>query len=67
MGKLGSQTEKYQMKALVASGPEKTIPLMQHYEGFTRYTDKLKFALQLKLDTTGNFMTASETHASACV
>ena len=40
---------------------------MQHTEGLTKYTDNVKFALQLKLDRTGSFMTASETHLSASV
>ena len=40
---------------------------MNHYEGITRNNDKLKFALQLKLDKTGNIMIDSETHSSAPV
>ena len=50
MGKLGSPVVKYQLKALVASDPEKNTPLMKHYEGLAKHSDKLRFALQLKLD-----------------
>ena len=35
--------------------------------GLTKHNDTIKFALQLQLDKTGNFMTATETHASACM
>ena len=51
----------------MASDTEKNAPLMKRYEGLTKHSDKLKFALQLKLDKTGNFMTASETHSAASV
>ena len=59
MGKLGSQTVKYQTQALVASDPENNPPLLKHYAGLTKYSDKLKFALQRKIGRTDNFMTAS--------
>ena len=48
LGKTGSNTVKYQVQALVARDPEKITPLMQHYEGLNKHSDKLKFALQLK-------------------
>ena len=59
MAKLGTQAVKYQCQALVASDPENKTPLMQHYQGLTKYNDKLKLALQLKLDKTGIFMTVT--------
>ena len=61
LGNLGSQAVKYQLNALAAIDPERTTPLMKHYEGLTKYSDKLKFALQLSLDRTGSFMTDIET------
>ena len=42
MGKLGAQVVKYQLKALVASGPEKNTHLLKHDKGLTKYSDKLK-------------------------
>ena len=41
--------------------------IMKHDEGLSRYSDKLKFALQLNLDRAISFMSASETHASDSV
>ena len=55
------------MKASVAIDPEKNTSLLKHYEGWNKYSDKLKYALHLKLIKTGNFMTDSETRSSACV
>ena len=49
LGKAGSLVAKYMLNALVASDPEKYTPLMQHDQGLTKYSDKLKFALQLNL------------------
>ena len=54
LGKLGSHAVKYQLNALVAIDPEKNTPLMQHYEGLTKHSDNIKFALQLQLDKTGS-------------
>ena len=51
----------------MASDPDQNTPLTKRYEGLTKYNGKLKFALQLKLDMTGNFMTATETRSSASV
>ena len=56
---------KYQLTALLASDPENKTSLMKQYEGLTKYSDKLTFALHRKLDKAGNFMTATETHSSA--
>ena len=67
IGKLGSQVVKYQLKALVASDPEQNNSRLQHYEGLRNNADKLNFALHVKLDKTGNFMTDTSTHSSACV
>ena len=67
MSKLGAQTGKYQLNALVAIDPQKHTHLLKHLEGFPKYSDKLKFDLQLKLNSPGNFMTDSERHASASV
>ena len=44
-----------------------STPFMKHYEGLSKHSDKLKFALQLKLDRISSFMTASETHSIASV
>ena len=65
MGKLGSQVVKHQLKALVASDPENNTPLMKHCEGLTKHSDKLRFALPLKLDRAGNFITDAETQSIA--
>ena len=62
MGQLGAQCVKDHLKMLVATSPEKNKQLLDHYEGLRKYSDKLNFALQLKLDRTGSFMTATETH-----
>ena len=67
MRQFGAQIVKDHLKALVASDPEKNTHLLNHYEGLTKYYDKLKFALQLKFDRDGSFMTASETHSTASV
>ena len=45
MGKLGSQAVKNQVNALVASDPEHNTPLMKRYDGLTKTSDNLKFAL----------------------
>ena len=67
MGQLGAQAVKDHLKALVAADPKKNNHLSEHYEELRKYSDQLHFALQLKLDMSGSFMTASETHASAFV
>ena len=40
---------------------------MKHYEGLTKYNDKPQSALQSELHKAGNFMSAKEAHANACV
>ncbi|MFM7987660.1 MAG: hypothetical protein ACKPKO_50940, partial [Candidatus Fonsibacter sp.] len=40
---------------------------MQDYKGFKVYSDKLKFALQAKLDRIGTFIFDSQTLSSVCV
>ncbi|MFM7987871.1 MAG: hypothetical protein ACKPKO_52020, partial [Candidatus Fonsibacter sp.] len=52
---------------MVASDPEHNTTFTKHYERLTRNVDKLKFALQLKLDRSGSVMAATETHSSSCV
>ena len=65
MGQLGAQTVKDHLKRLVAQDPVKNNKLLGHYESLQGYSAKLNFALQLKLDRDGNFMTATAVHSAA--
>ena len=67
MSNLCSQAVKYHLNALMARAPEKNTYRLKHNEGLTKYSDKLKSALQLQMDKIGNFMTDSATHSSASV
>ena len=65
MGQLGAQTVKDHLKRLVAQDPVKNKNLLDHYESLKGYSAKLNFALQLKVDRDGSFMTATEVHSTA--
>ena len=65
MGQLGAQTVKDHLKRLVAQDPVKNKKLLDHYESLKGYSAKLNFALQLKVDRDGSFMTATEVHSTA--
>ena len=65
MGQLGAQTVKDHLKRLVTQDPVKNKKLLDHYESLKGYSAKLTFALQLKVDKDGSFMTATETHSTA--
>jgi hypothetical protein len=64
-GQLGAQTVKDPLKWLVAQGPVNNNKLLDHYESLKGYSAKLNFALQLKVDRDGSFMTATEVHSTA--
>ncbi len=65
MGQLGAQTVKEHLKRLVAQDPVKNNKLLDHSESLKGYSAKLNFALQLKVDRDGSFMTATEVHSAA--
>jgi hypothetical protein len=65
MGQLGAQTVKDHLKRLVAQDPVKNKKLLDHDESLKGYSAKLNFALQLKVDRDGSFMTATEVHSTA--
>ena len=67
MGQLGAQAIKDHLNSLVAANPSKNQHLLEHYEGLRKHSDKLSFALQLKVDREGSFLTATETHSTATV
>jgi hypothetical protein len=67
MGQQGAQIVKEHSKALMASDPNNNKHLFEHYEGPSKYSDKLNFALQLRPDRFVIFMTATEAHCNACV
>ena len=65
LGQLGAQTVKDHLNRLVAQDPVKNKKLLDHYESLKGYSAKLNFALQLKVDRDGSFMTATEAHSTA--
>ena len=65
MGQLGAQTIKDHLKRLVAQDPVKNKKLLDRDESLKGYSAKQNFALQLKVDKGGNFMTATEVHSTA--
>ena len=65
MGQLGAQTVKDHLKRLVAQDPAKNNKLLDQYESLKRYSANLNFALQLKVDRDGSFMTATAVHITA--
>jgi hypothetical protein len=67
MGQVGAQTVKDHLKRLVTQDQAKNQHLLDHYESLKGYSAKLNFALQLKVDRDGSFMTATETHSTAAL
>ena len=49
----------------MAQDPVKNKKLLYHYESLKGYSAKPNFALQLKVDRDGSFMTATEVHSTA--
>jgi hypothetical protein len=49
----------------VAQDPVKNKRLLDHYESLKGYSAKLNFALQLKVDRDGSFMTATKVRIAA--